>query len=245
MNFCFSKKVIKSNKEFFAWTEQFICAASILASILIFATLGHLRKIFLVNHHSRSPDRFSKNSCHPNSNREFPTLERFEQNTRNSLVPNKSKEYNPIFGLKREIKMTFLSSLKFAALHDFRPSPPERRRMRLIENLKNQLILIDEPSHCLTRSKWIKDGQQKRLIQKTVPVRPWWREMPNGQFAFFIKSGLKKVEFKKGQSAILVESKVALPSLINGLIEAVRSGELDALLTSTEERRGVPQKKAA
>lgn len=141
--------------------------------------------------------------------------------------------------------MSFISTLKFTTIVDSRPSPLERRRMRLIENLKNQLIRLSDPAYTQTHSKWFKDEQGKKLIQREVPVRPWWREMPDGQIAFYVKTGLKKIEFKKGQSAILVESKDALPKVINGLIEAVRKGELDALLTPPEEKRGVPLKKAA
>ncbi len=141
--------------------------------------------------------------------------------------------------------MSFLSTLKFTTIVDTRPSPVERRRTRLIGNLNDQLVRLNNPAYARTRSKWVKDEQGKRLIQRDVPVRPWWRDMPDGQVAFYVKTGLKKVEFKKGQSAILVESKDALPVLINGLIEAVRKGELDALLTPLEEKRGVPLKKAA
>ena len=141
--------------------------------------------------------------------------------------------------------MSFLSTLKFTAFVGIRLSPAERRRSRLIENLQDQLVLLNNPAYSRTRSKWVKDEQGKRLIQRETPVRPWWRDMPDGQIAFFVKSGLKKVEFKKGQSAILVENKDALPALIEGLIEAVRKGELDALLAPPEEKRGVPLKKAA
>ncbi len=141
--------------------------------------------------------------------------------------------------------MTFLSTLKFTDVQDVRPSPVERRRMRLIENLKQQLIRLNDPTLTQTRSKWVKVGEEKRLLERILPVRPWWRELPDGRLAFCVKSGLKKVEFKKGQTAIVVENKDALPALINGLIEAVRKGELDALLITQEERRGVPQRKAA
>jgi hypothetical protein len=141
--------------------------------------------------------------------------------------------------------MSFLSTLRFTTIVDTRPSPVERRRMRLIENLNDQLLRLNNPAYARTRSKWVKDEQGKRLIHREVPVRPWWREMPDGQIAFYVKTGLKKVEFKKGQSAIPLESKDALPKVINGLIGAVRMGELDALLTPLEEKRGVPQKKAA
>jgi len=43
----------------------------------------------------------------------------------------------------------------------------------------------------------------------------------------------------------VVENKHALPALINGLIEALGNGEIDALITPTEEKRTMPQKKAA
>ena len=141
--------------------------------------------------------------------------------------------------------MSFLSTLKFTTIVDMRPSALERRRTRMIENLNDQLVRLNDPTYTLTHSKWVNGEQGKQLLQKVVPVRPWWREMPDGRIAFCVKTGLKKIEFKKGQSAILLESKDALPVLINGLIEAVRKGELDSLLTPPEEKRGVPQKKVA
>ena len=126
--------------------------------------------------------------------------------------------------------MSFLSTLKFTTIVDKRPSPIERRRIRLVENLKQQIVVISNPKHTMTRTKWVKDEQGKRLIERAVPVRPWWREMPDGRLAFVVKTGLKKVEFKKGQSAILVESKDALPALIEGLIDAANKGEFDKFL---------------
>jgi hypothetical protein len=137
-----------------------------------------------------------------------------------------------------EEAMTFLSTLKFTAIQDTRPSPIERRRMRLIDNLKQQLLRLNDPTLAQTRSKWVKEGQDKRLVERVLPVRPWWRELPDGRLAFFVKSGLRKVEFKKGQTAIVVENKDAMPALINGLIEAVRNGEMDQFLI--DEKRIVP-----
>lgn len=141
--------------------------------------------------------------------------------------------------------MTFLSSLKFTAIQDVRPSSVERRRMRLVENLKHQIVRLKDPTHALTSTKWVKDEQGKRLIERVVPVRPWWREMPDGRLAFFVKTGLKKVEFKKGQSAILVESKNALPALIDGLIDAAQKGEFDQFLNDDREIAAPQRKKVA
>jgi hypothetical protein len=144
-----------------------------------------------------------------------------------------------------EEAMTFLSTLKFTTIQDTRPSPVERRRMRLIENLNQQLIRLNDPALVQTRSKWVKEGQEKRLVERVRPVRPWWRELPDGRLAFFVKSGLKKVEFKKGQTAIVVENKDALPALINGLIEAVRNGEFDLFLEREQAKTTPPRKNAA
>jgi hypothetical protein len=141
--------------------------------------------------------------------------------------------------------MSFLTTLKFTTIQDVRPSPIERRRMRLVENLKQQIVRLRDPTHALTSAKWVKDDQGKRLIERVVPVRPWWREMPDGSLAFVVKTGLKMVEFKKGQSAILVENKDALPALIEGLIDAANKGEFDQFLHQGREVIPPQRKKAA
>jgi hypothetical protein len=141
--------------------------------------------------------------------------------------------------------MSFLNTLKFTAFQDARPSPVERRRAKLIQKLKDQLIRLDDPTYAQSRTKWVKSAEGKRLIEQSVPVRPWWRELPDGRLAFFVKSGLKKIEFKKGQTAIVVEGKDVLPPLINGLIETVRKGEMDQFLTETRTPVPTRAQKAA
>ena len=104
--------------------------------------------------------------------------------------------------------MTFLLTLKFTAIQDTRPSSIERRRMRLIENLNQQLIRLNDPTLAQTRTKWVKEGQDKRLVERMLPVRPWWRELPDGQVTFSVRSGLKKVEFDKGMTRGLPNLKI-------------------------------------
>jgi hypothetical protein len=140
--------------------------------------------------------------------------------------------------------MTFLSTLKFTSAFEAKASPIERQRARLVANLKDQLIRLEDPLHAKSRMKWVKEGAEKRLIEKQTPIRPWWRETLDGQIAFTVRAGLKKIEFQKGMTAILVPGKQALPSLINGLIKAVSDGELDHLLGSKEGQK-VPQRKKA
>ncbi len=112
--------------------------------------------------------------------------------------------------------MAFLTTLKFTAYENARPSLIERRRMKLVDNLNDQLVLLEDPSHAKTRSKWIKEGDEKTFKERKIPVRPWWREMQDGQLAFFIKSGLKKIEFKKGRAPFLCQTDSRYLHLLMG-----------------------------
>jgi hypothetical protein len=140
--------------------------------------------------------------------------------------------------------MSFLNTLKYTSVLDSKPSVIERQRARLIANLKDQLIRLEDPLHAKSCMKWIKENGQSRLIEKRTSIRPWWRETIDGQVAFTVRAGLKKIEFQKGMTAILLPSKQELPSLINGLIKAVSDGELDHLLMPKEGQK-VPQRKKA
>lgn len=141
--------------------------------------------------------------------------------------------------------MTFLSTLKFTAVLETQPSPIEKKRARLIANLRDQLTRLENPNHTKIRTKWVKEGTERRLIEKKSPVRPWWRETIDGQVAFYVRAGLKKVEFEKGMTAILVPNRQELPSLIEGLIKAVGSGELDNLIGEKEGQKKMIRKKVA
>lgn len=103
--------------------------------------------------------------------------------------------------------MSFLKSLKFAVLSETESSPLEKKRSQLIANLRDQLTLLENPYHARTRRKSVKVGDEKRIEEKQVAVRPWWRVAPDGQVAFFVRSGLKRIEFEKGMSAILCKCR--------------------------------------
>jgi hypothetical protein len=76
----------------------------------------------------------------------------------------------------------------------------------------------------------VKKGGQRISVQKHQRVLPWWRSVPNGTFAFFIRAGFKPIEFDKGKTALAVASIDKLPSVIDTLITAVRNDELDEQL---------------
>lgn len=141
--------------------------------------------------------------------------------------------------------MTFLNTLTFTNALDAKPSPLQRKKATLVRNLKDQLILLDNPNLVKTRTRRVETDGHKQMVEIQIRVRPWWRETIDGTLTFIMKSGLKRIEFAKGQTAILVQNKEALPSLINGLIKAVENGELDGLLTDKNDAKTIVRKKAA
>jgi len=61
-----------------------------------------------------------------------------------------------------------------------------------------------------------------------------------------MKVGSKRIEFEKGKAAIAVGSLEKLPAVIDALIKAVRSGELDEQLKQLSKfGRPVPSRKVA
>jgi len=141
--------------------------------------------------------------------------------------------------------MTFLNTLTFTNALEAKPSPLQRKRASLVRNLKDQLILLNNPNLVKSRTKRVETDGQKEVVELSIPVRPWWRETIDGKLTFFLKSGLKRIEFEKGQTAILVPNKEALPGLINGLIKAVEHGELDNLIVDKTEVKPIQRKKVA
>ena len=141
--------------------------------------------------------------------------------------------------------MTFLNTLTFTNALEAKPSPLQRKRASLVRNLKDQLNLLNDPYLVKSRTKRVETDGHNEVVELRIPVRPWWRETIDGKLTFFLKSGLKRIEFEKGQTAILVPNKEALPGLINGLIKAVEHGELDNLIVDKTEVKPIQRKKVA
>lgn len=141
--------------------------------------------------------------------------------------------------------MTFLNTLTFTGVLETKPSLLQRKRDTLVRNLKDQLILLDNPNLVKTRTRRVETEGHKQSVEIQIRVRPWWRETIDGKLAFVVKSGLKRIEFEKGQTAILVANREALPALITGLIKAVESGELDNYLGDKSDGKTIVRKKAA
>jgi hypothetical protein len=105
----------------------------------------------------------------------------------------------------------------------------------MIARLEEQKLLLKDPNHTRTVRTWVKKDRQLLPVDKQQRVLPWWRVNANGTFVFFIRSGLKPIEFEKGKNAIAVPSLDKVPVVIDILINAVRNGELDDQLAHAKK----------
>lgn len=141
--------------------------------------------------------------------------------------------------------MTALKSLTFTTLPKLGANPTLDRRAKVIARLEEQKALLNDPNFTRTvRTSVRKDGE-KTVVEKQQRLLPWWRTLPDRSFAFFVRSGLKPIEFEKGKTAIAVSSLDELPSVINTVIAAVRAGELDEQLAQGSKAPSKKPRRAA
>ena len=125
--------------------------------------------------------------------------------------------------------MPVLKSLSFTALPKAGNDPVQMRRAKFVAKLEEQKLLLKDPNHVRTVQRWTKVDGQRQATTKQQAVRPWWKTDPAGQVVMSVKFGAKPIEFEKGKAGIVVPSKDKLPAVIDTLIAAVKSGEMDEL----------------
>ena len=135
--------------------------------------------------------------------------------------------------------MAHLKSLNFTTVPKAQAANPVLvRRSKLIVQLENQKALAKDPTFAPTVTRTVKDTEGNRQrVQVQKPLRPNRRTDANGAIVLTVRYGFKTLEFEKGKAGIAVPSKEKLVGVIDTLIAAVRSGELDSIL----ERHGKPR----
>lgn len=141
--------------------------------------------------------------------------------------------------------MPILKSLTFTSLPARRHDPVAHRRAKLVSNLEDQKKLLADSGYVRVVLRWTGKGDQRKQIEKQLRVRPWWRSDANGQTVMSVYHGTRPIEFEKGKAAIAVQSKDKLATLIDGLISAVKAGELDELLARASKPVGAAKPKRA
>lgn len=142
--------------------------------------------------------------------------------------------------------MTQLKSLTFAALPKLSSDPVTHRRNKLIGRLRDQISLANDPNFTLTRSKWIADEHGvKQLRELKRRVKPWWRTTASGDFILKVVYGARAITFEKDKAGIAVGKKENLIPVLETLIRATESSELDAILAQMSKSAVLPKGKRA
>ena len=143
--------------------------------------------------------------------------------------------------------MSTLKTLNLTALPKHSSSDPVvSRRAKLLKQLEQQLALAKNPLFVATAQKWRKDeAGNKQLVEKQKRVKKWWFVDLLGNCFFVVRYGTKIIEIEKGKGAIAIGDIANLDKTIETLIDAVRSGEFDALLNGIHSVGKKAVKKAA
>jgi hypothetical protein len=141
--------------------------------------------------------------------------------------------------------MPVLKSLSFTVLPKNGYDPVQVRRANFVAKLEEQKLLLKDPNHVRTSQRWTKVNGERQAVTKQQAVRPWWKTDPSGQIVMSVKFGSRPVEFEKGKAGIVVPSKDKLPTVIDTLIAAVKSGEMDELLAQAAKTGAVGKPRKA
>ena len=129
-----------------------------------------------------------------------------------------------------------LSSLKVIARPKIEPKPPVLgKRLRLIEKLEQQkemaVCMIENRRFEAFRDKKVKNPETGEVTVQRRPtsVRPWYYDSDD-HYYLEVKVNNKPIDIQKGKPAIDVGDKAKLPEVIDTIIKATESGELDDFL---------------
>ena len=129
-----------------------------------------------------------------------------------------------------------LSSLKVIARPKIEPKPPVLgKRLKLIEKLEQQkemaICMIENRRFEAFRDKKVKNPETGEVTVQRRPtsVRPWYYDSDD-HYYLEVKVNNKPIDIQKGKPAIDVGDKAKLPEVIDTIIKATESGELDDFL---------------
>ncbi len=142
---------------------------------------------------------------------------------------------------------SILSTLKLIAVRKPKVVPDIiKRRNKLVKKLGEQRALALAQSEGRTyapkRLRTLRDKEtgDKEVREVSVRIKPWWWIGDKGELLLHIHYGSKALEIVKGKPAIEVASAGDLVSVLDIVMSAVQSGELDTQIefASTKLREG-------
>jgi hypothetical protein len=138
---------------------------------------------------------------------------------------------------------SILNSLKLTAARKSRALPDVvKRRNKLLQKLAEQRDLaaaLQQGQHYAPkRLRSLRDEDTGARIVKEVAVRikPWFWTGEKGETLLAINYGSRQIELQKGKSAIDVGDAANLVSVLETVITAVKSGELDVQIEAASSK---------
>jgi len=129
---------------------------------------------------------------------------------------------------------SILSTLKLTAARKSRALPDVvKRRNKLLQKLAEQRELAaafaQGQHYAPRRLRSMRDAETGARVVKEVAVRikPWFWTGEKGETLLAINYGSKQIELLKGKTAIDVGDTANLVMVLDTMISAVKSGELD------------------
>lgn len=141
------------------------------------------------------------------------------------------------------MSISVLSTLKLTAARKSRTLPDVvKRRNKLLQKLGEQRELAEALAqgqrYAPKRLRSMRDAQTGVRIVKEVCVRikPWFWTDERGQTLLAVNYGSKQIELQKGKTAIDVGSADNLVMVLETVIAAVKSGELDVQIEAVSSK---------
>ena len=94
--------------------------------------------------------------------------------------------------------MPVLKSLSFTAMPKSANDPVYIRRVKFIEKLEEQKLLLQDPGYVRTAQRMVEVDGQTQAVVRRQRVRPWWKMDSTGQIIMSVKFGAKPIEFETG-----------------------------------------------
>ncbi len=136
-----------------------------------------------------------------------------------------------------------LNSLKFTAAKKNRAVPDVvKRRGKLLQKLVEQRDLaaaLSQGQHYAARRlRSVRDEAtgSRTVREVAVRVKPWFWTGERGETLLAINYGSRAIEISKGKTAIDAGSAANLISVLDTVISAVKSGELDVAIEAASVR---------
>lgn len=142
--------------------------------------------------------------------------------------------------------MSTLSKLKLSATKREKAivDPVELARAKLCERLEEQLEIakadIAGEPYSKMRTVYLPDASTGERLpkQEAKRIRRWYWHDIKGVWYLELRYGNKTLAFAKGKTTIDVGERDKLPETIEIVIDAVKQGQLDAILMEARQERG-------